>query len=600
LSRLDQLEKQQEREAQNQHRDIRRHRCFLRFVDRLRRQRIARSASQLKSIIAGLRAQSNGIAKSIATAYHLASAKPPRVTADMGSLVREVLPGRAVARRWIFRAVAAAVVMFWPSLLYATNHVGAPRPGQVSADDASETLAELMAHARDGNAEEQNRLGLLFLAGKYVNRNPQEGIKWIRSAAERGLAAAQFNLAVVYERGADAPKDLAEAAKWFHAAADQGYAQAQEQLGLLYEHGLGLPQNYDEAITWLRRAADQNDDAARFGLSQMYERGEGTAKDMAEAMSLLGAAAGNGFPPAQIVIAGHYLSGVGVARDPVYAYFWSAVGAAHAPDNFAAFAATVRDKAAQLLDANQIAALQSAAADWRPGTDPASVIGAQPAAAPAAGAPPAVVQGQGITGTGFVVASDGYVVTNAHVVPGCASVTVRSAGDTAMRSATLVDRDPRADLALLRAEGAFADVASFRDGPGIAQGDDVIAFGYPLAGLLSDQGNLTIGTVSALAGINNDAQMIQISAPIQHGNSGGPVIDTSGNVVGVIVSKIDHAQGPDDVAQNVNFAIKADVARHFLAANGLTYRSAESLDQLKRAELVARIKAFTVQIACNR
>jgi S1-C subfamily serine protease len=500
---------------------------------------------------------------------------------------------------WIRRLRLVALLALASIACGSSAQAGQSAPDRVRAEETRETLAELMAHARSGDAEEQNRLGLLLLAGKYVVRNPAEGVRWIRSAAEQGLVVAQYELGAIYGRGADAPKDLAEAAKWFRAAADQGYAPAQQQLGLLYEQGQGVTQNFDEALTWLHRAADQGDDAARFELAQMVEKGEGTTKDMSQAVALLQAAAIDGFAPGQIVIAAHYLSGVGVGRDPVYAYFWSTVGAAHAPDNFTTYAASVRDKATQLLGPDKVAELQSVAAEWRPGADPAPLLGSPAPAEPIATGPTNGAPIRGMSGTGFVVASDGYVITNAHVVPGCSSITVRISG-SASYAATVVDRDPRIDLALLRAETTFSDVASFRDGPGIAQGDDIVAFGFPLAGLLSDQGNLTTGTVSALSGINNDAQLIQISAPIQHGNSGGPVIDTSGNVVGVIVSKIDHAQGPDDVAQNVNFAIGEEAARRFLASNGLTYQSSQSIDLLKRADLVARIKAVTVQIVCAR
>ncbi|MBB3810626.1 hypothetical protein FHS81_002728 [Pseudochelatococcus contaminans] len=97
-------------------------------------------------------------------------------------------------------------------------------------------------------------------------------------------------------------------------------------------------------------------------------------------------------------------------------------------------------------------------------------------------------------------------------------------------------------------------------------------FGYPLTGILTSSGNFTQGSVTALAGLRDDNRMLQISAPVQPGNSGGPLLDDAGNVVGVVVSKLNAlkvAAATDDLAQNVNFAIKASVVQGFLEAQGI-------------------------------
>jgi S1-C subfamily serine protease len=98
----------------------------------------------------------------------------------------------------------------------------------------------------------------------------------------------------------------------------------------------------------------------------------------------------------------------------------------------------------------------------------------------------------------------------------------------------------------------------------------VVTYGFPLAGLLSSGPTLTTGEVSALAGLRNNEQQYQISAPVQPGNSGGPLLDMSGNVVGVIVSKLNAqriAQQTGDIPQNVNFAVKGSEALDFLRRN---------------------------------
>ena len=104
--------------------------------------------------------------------------------------------------------------------------------------------------------------------------------------------------------------------------------------------------------------------------------------------------------------------------------------------------------------------------------------------------------------------------------------------------------------------------------------ETVAAYGYPLPGLLASGGNLTTGNITALSGIGDDSRLLQISVPVQPGNSGGPLLDSGGNVVGVVEGKINAikiAAASGDIPQNVNFAIKASVIATFLDSNGVRY-----------------------------
>jgi S1-C subfamily serine protease len=147
-------------------------------------------------------------------------------------------------------------------------------------------------------------------------------------------------------------------------------------------------------------------------------------------------------------------------------------------------------------------------------------------------------QGAGTSnGSGVVVNTNGAILTNAHVVEHCTQITVlASSGDSA--TAGLIARDERNDLALLRSKLPFSFSASFREGP-IRAGEAVVALGYPLAGLLATTANLTVGNISALAGLGDDSRYLQISVPVQPGNSGGPLLDGSGNLVGIVSAKLD-------------------------------------------------------------
>lgn len=200
------------------------------------------------------------------------------------------------------------------------------------------------------------------------------------------------------------------------------------------------------------------------------------------------------------------------------------------------------------------------------------------------------------SGTGFAVTGDGYLVTNVHVVEGC--VEVRSAGKGAVK---VVAREQGADLALLKVEGWGDGTATFRQGRGIGLGDEVLVAGFPLQGLLASDLNVTTGTVSAMAGPRGDRRLVQITAPVQPGNSGGPLLDFAGNVAGVVVGKLDAlavAAATGDIPQNVNFAINANTVRTFLDAWNVAYETAPSDSRLGAREVATKARAFTVNVEC--
>lgn len=159
------------------------------------------------------------------------------------------------------------------------------------------------------------------------------------------------------------------------------------------------------------------------------------------------------------------------------------------------------------------------------------------------------------SGTCWMV-KPGVFVTNAHVVDNAFRVTVGTDRDTAALAAVLaVDR--RLDLALLRIEdwnGVLTDIPLSRSTPDV--GSEVVVLGYPYVQVLGNELGLTSGVVSAANGVNGDPAQFQISAPIQPGNSGGPVFDENGHVCGVVVMKF-----RDNLADGVGFAIKSDYLR---------------------------------------
>ena len=125
--------------------------------------------------------------------------------------------------------------------------------------------------------------------------------------------------------------------------------------------------------------------------------------------------------------------------------------------------------------------------------------------------------------------------------------------------AKVITSDKVNDLALLQLTGKHNDIASLNPDPSkLRQGEDIIVFGYPLNSWLSSGGNLTPGIISALTGLGNNTNQIQITAPIQPGSSGSPVMDKKGNVVDVVSMKLSDskmAKTTGLVGKNVNFAV---------------------------------------------
>jgi len=165
----------------------------------------------------------------------------------------------------------------------------------------------------------------------------------------------------------------------------------------------------------------------------------------------------------------------------------------------------------------------------------------------------------------------------------------------------LIGSDGKNDLALLKLDGKGHKRATFRGGTQLRLGEEIVTIGYPYFGILSNTPSVTTGNVTAMAGLRNDTRMIQISAPIQQGNSGGPVTDRSGNVVGVVTSKLNAlkvAKLTGDIPQNVNFSIKSALATSFLDAFQIGYHKAPSLADLKVADIASKVKAFVVLVEC--
>ncbi len=200
------------------------------------------------------------------------------------------------------------------------------------------------------------------------------------------------------------------------------------------------------------------------------------------------------------------------------------------------------------------------------------------------------------TGSGFFVSADGDLLTNSHVVTGCSEALVLDHG-----AARIVARDNRNDLALLRLKIVNAEKkpapVRFRTGA-VQLGEATFVLGYPLAGRLDNGLNFTNGMVSAVSGIDNDTSNFQMTAPIQPGNSGGPIVDKSGNLIGVVVATLRQSDVSRTANQNVNFGIKADTAATFLRSNNVEPVIAQGTNPIEPTAIAAQGRKQTLQVVC--
>ena len=203
------------------------------------------------------------------------------------------------------------------------------------------------------------------------------------------------------------------------------------------------------------------------------------------------------------------------------------------------------------------------------------------------------------TGTGFFV-SQNLVVTNNHVVHldeeqknECRNIKGRLGFDEF--ELEIVSKEYGNDLALLKTEFSNQKIAKIRV-RGVRKGEKVFSVGYPLSFTLGEGAKITEGRVSSLSGIRNDSSTFQISADIAGGNSGGPLLDDKGNVIGVSVSglKQEYSGG----GSTINFGIKSLTLAGFLETNRVGLDENLSTRIQNVPDLVEKAEKYTLLIQC--
>lgn len=451
-----------------------------------------------------------------------------------------------------------------------------------SGIDHDEQMKWLRMAAQQGHADAQYRLGRWCYTsvdeqGKTVAQSFEddaEAFKWFMLAAQQGHLMAQCALGECYAKGKGTAKDQKESTRWYKLAwekdksqvefpwlsaspgefycfmAEQGNPEYQYLAGVQYLGGgiFGGEKDAKEAVKWLRRAAEQGHATAQFNLGNCYYNGEGVWRDYKEAVKWYQLAAEQGHDGAQCNLGVCYANGKGVLEDYVEAYAWYTVAAMN--DNSEEVVGN-KERLKNKLNGLQIAAGQERAKELQAMIDrKRKVTALGKNEMPAADIAPAG------SGSGLLV-KGGYVLTCWHVVEKGQKVTVACGGKD--YAATVVQKDPANDIAILRVSDAPGGIPlSLADSK---LGGNVFTMGFPHPDLQGSDVKYTTGSISGLTGPGNTPVYYQISAPLQSGNSGGPLFDEYGNLVGIVAAKLDSLKmlaATGDLTQNVNYAIKSD------------------------------------------
>ncbi len=426
--------------------------------------------------------------------------------------------------------------------------------------DKTKAAAYFRKAAEGGLAKAQYVLGVCYANGQGVPQDYAAEVKWLLKAADQGLAAAEFRLGIAHLNGKGVPKDPAKGIDWLRKAAGHTNAQAQCVLGIEYFMGRVVPQNYGEASKWLNQ-----------GLSQVK------AADMLMCTRIIPPPVN----PPKVEINGVELSpGKQASVHTVYGV--AAIKCLAVEKETVEILVEGEDTPRTLDKSGPVDIIpklfqRAREARARVERQVSATVDAQTATP---GVQPLIIHGPPIyspsresnrrhspevsAGTGFFVTDDGYLLTCEHVVHGATHFYIK--GPQGALSAKLVKADSTLDVALLKVDGVFRALAVNQQQASLGQA--VFTVGFPNPDVQGVTPKLTRGEISSLAGIRDNPRYFQISVPVQPGNSGGALMDESGNVVGVVTARLDDVatyERSGALPQNVNYAVKAGLVNDFLS-----------------------------------
>ncbi len=431
----------------------------------------------------------------------------------------------------------------------------------------------------------------------YLRGDWTDAYRLLKPLAKAGDARAETRIGDLLWAGYGVARNRPEAIRWYRKAAALSVPLALARLGVFQITGTAMPRDVDAGIGKLRRAASLGSGYAAEQLGLLFWQGALVVRDPARAIPMLRQAAAKKRPLSEHLLATAYAEGRGVPRNRFAAAVWAIRATTDAGPAQRQAYAVLRDQALSRLPADDVARARSVAAKR----------GDQVAVAYSAPVPPPPLlpasSRKVVLATGFFVTDHGVVLTDFHGTNNCRALRVTPSGDAAATVATIIASDPVNDLALLKTSLTDTPAARFRKGRPIRPGDGVVVLGYPLPNVLARQVNVTIGNISAMAGEHGDTRYLQMTAPIEIGDSGGPLLDMNGSVIGVVARKLNAEEIQKlygDMPQNVNFATRARYARQFLSENSITYRTALSNTPKSPADIAESVSKSVVLVECDQ
>ena len=477
--------------------------------------------------------------------------------------------------------------------------------------------------ALQGNVNSMKDIALQHYLGKGTSKNYHEAIYWYQKAVDQGDKESLFDLAEMHKNGEGFDKNTDKAVELFIKAAELGYAEAQDKLAKYYLRAIYVKRDYKKSLYWANKAADQGVAQAYNTLAYLYITGKDVVEINAEkAFEYYNKAADLGNVKAITNLAKHYLAGLGVKKDKPKAFklFKKAADLGNAASQhqmgiFYEFGIVVqkdlkkaKEWYVKAINQNYKKSQMALASMYYYGDKDTNAKKNYKKAAEwyrtAAKNDKENEEDKLIdvkissSGSGFFVTPN-HIVTNNHVTEDCDELEVKNKGYKA--TVELLDTDSTTDLSILVTGKPNNSFLYLRNRKPVVTGEQSIALGYPFSSTLGSELKVTSGNIAALTGFNNNIAEFQLTSPVQPGNSGGPLLDDNGNVIGVIVSRLETSAEitGSRPAQNVNFAIKSNMAKIFMDLNMVDYQVRKSNGTKEISQIVTEAKEATVQVICK-
>jgi TPR repeat protein len=397
----------------------------------------------------------------------------------------------------------------------------------------------------------------------------------IKKKAELGNPEAIFYMGLIHEDGSSgAVQDFNTSLFWYDKAIKLGSSEALVRKGIIHINPKFEARKFSVAIDSFLEAADEGEVEAYQWLGYMYKQGYGFPKNNQRAVEFYTKGALAGVAKSQAVLSILTANGTGIVQNEIDGYAWALLASEGGEHTAKAYLEPL-ERSIKILAQERAARFKELIS--RSEENVSSLDG----------------QTGGSFGSGLLF-NGRYVLTANHVISGSNKIEVSTGGS--IHNAALLFSDEGSDIAVLdlgydlpQSIDLILKDAGF--------GENVFTIGYPNVQIQGNEAKYTAGVVSSLSGIGDDTRFIQITVPVQPGNSGGPLFSDGGALVGVVVSQLDAQKVMEQsgsIPQNVNYATNSGVVRILLKKHGIYPK--ESTDFLNYYQKIDVLKQATVLV----